>query len=218
MLSKHRQPSPILHLLILLTTIFAATLDPVYARNASTGYSTLTTTLVKPFVIRAAITNPPIQLFDYKIILDMYSFLTALQSTPTPPKVVVFSSTEPDVFITHIDIHELTPATPSFSTTFNERMVDVDIAIIRLLRSLPTIFIGEINGLSTGAGTELAVQCDMRFAGPQAASALSKSAAASSTATAAPCTLLNSSDPAMPPNTSSPCETSTPRRQSNTAG
>jgi len=39
---------------------------------------------------------------------------------------------------------------------------------VHLLRILPTIFIGEVNGLATAAGNEILVQCDMRFAGPWA--------------------------------------------------
>jgi len=168
MMFKRRQLSFSLLLLPLLTSTSTATQPYSWARNATTGYGTITTTLVSPYVVRALISNPPINLYDYKMILDLYSFLLSLQSTPTPPKVVIFSSADPAIYIQHIDIHTLTPATPSFNTTFSTHMVNLDVLIVRLLRSLPTIFIGEINGLSTGAGTEFAVQLDMRFAGPNA--------------------------------------------------
>ena len=37
-----------------------------------------------------------------------------------------------------------------------------------LLATLPIIFIVEINGRVTGAGDEVAIQCDIRYAGPRA--------------------------------------------------
>ncbi|MCJ1246823.1 hypothetical protein MMC30_004032 [Trapelia coarctata] len=168
MLFKLPQLSSLLFLLPLLTSTSTATTTPSYARNATTGYGTITTTLISPFVVRAVISNPPINLYDYKMINDLYDFLLALQADPTPPKVIIFSSTDPAIFIQHIDIHTLTPATPSFNATYSTHLVNLDVLIVRLLRSLPIIFIGEINGLSTGAGTEFAVQLDMRFAGPKA--------------------------------------------------
>lgn len=39
---------------------------------------------------------------------------------------------------------------------------------MQLLRTLPVIFVAEINGRVTGAGDEVAVQCDIRYAGPRA--------------------------------------------------
>ncbi|MCJ1414956.1 hypothetical protein MMC32_001286 [Xylographa parallela] len=39
---------------------------------------------------------------------------------------------------------------------------------MHLLRSVPIVFIEEIDGLATGAGNELAMQIDMRLADPNA--------------------------------------------------
>ena len=53
---------------------------------------------------------------------------------------------------------------PGNSTTIGAQLVRTE----RNLASLPVIFIAEINGRTSGAGNEFAVQCDIRYAGPNA--------------------------------------------------
>ncbi|CAM6112244.1 unnamed protein product [Calypogeia fissa] len=92
-------------------------------------------------ITTVTISNPPINLYDTFLSADMFSFLSSLNPsnrTTPPPKVVIFRSADPNFFIAHLD---------SLTTT---------------------VFIAEIDGEAFGAGNELLVQMDMRFAGPKA--------------------------------------------------
>ncbi|MCJ1384911.1 hypothetical protein MMC17_008029 [Xylographa soralifera] len=152
---------PFLALLSSLTT--SALTPPTYT------YPTLTTTPLpstNSTVLRALISNPPINLYSRSLITDLFAFLTALNSTPTPPKAVIFASANPSFWIDHIDLHLLQP--PPLGPPDSQALLSTYHQTVQLLRSLPTIFIAEINGLATGAGNEIAVQMDMRFAGPNA--------------------------------------------------
>ncbi|CAM6108049.1 unnamed protein product [Calypogeia fissa] len=119
-------------------------------------------------ITTVTISNPPINLYDTFLSADMFSFLSSLnpsnRSTP-PPKVVIFRSADPNFFIAHLDVSSLLlPSTPE-KTAF----VGQYVAVTRLLQSLTTtVFIAEIDGEAFGAGNELLVQMDMRFAGPKA--------------------------------------------------
>lgn len=67
-----------------------------------------------------------------------------------------------------IDVHILSTSSPYENASYSAELLDLDVKTVHLLRVLPTIFIGEVNGLATAAGNEFLVQCDMRFAGPRA--------------------------------------------------
>lgn len=85
--------------------------------------------------------------------------------TGSTPKMVIFDSSNPDFFLGHIDMTSL--ATP---ITDEKRKLGADyIKFTQLLQNITsTIFIAEIDGRALGAGTEIAAQMDMRFAGPGA--------------------------------------------------
>ncbi|KAL8659251.1 MAG: hypothetical protein Q9226_000521 [Calogaya cf. arnoldii] len=113
-------------------------------------------------VTRAPINNPPINL-TIELISDLYNFLLCTQPAPqkTTPKVVIFSSTVPDFFISHFDLRNLN-GSQSGITALTQL-----ISIGKLLQSITsTAFIAQINGRTFGGGQELASQMDMRFAGP----------------------------------------------------
>lgn len=136
----------------------------LYARDNTTGYGTITT-VTNGSVVRATINNPPINLFDRRVINDLYSFLTSL-SSPNPPKVVIFDSANPVWFIAHLDLNILRTDAGAPADALN--LTQTYVGIVHLLSSLPVIFIGQVSGRAFGAGNELLVQMDMRFAGPGA--------------------------------------------------
>lgn len=144
---------------------------PSFPNSTSPGYGTLTTTPLTPHVIRATINNPPINTWDYKLSADFTAFLSSLAATAnttTAPKVVIISSANPDFFIAHYDIHTLSPANP-VAPPGNATEIGLQILKSRtLLATLPIIFIAEINGRASGAGNEIALQTDIRYAGPAA--------------------------------------------------
>ncbi|KAL8797289.1 MAG: hypothetical protein Q9195_000443 [Heterodermia aff. obscurata] len=136
-------------------------------RTTSPGYGTLSLTTNGP-IIHAVIDNPPVNLWDYKLAHDFSSFLSSLKTTNTTTKVVTISSANPSFWIAHYDIHVLVAADP-VKPPANATLIGQQLISSRtLLSTLPVIFIAQINGRVTGAGDELAVQCDIRYAGPGA--------------------------------------------------
>lgn len=118
-------------------------------------------------VTRATFNNPPINLVDANLVSDLFDFLSWLQPAPnkTKPKVVIFDSANPEWFLGHYDLHEISlPFTQTKTDVFN-RLIDCTRYI---LNTTSTAFIAEINGRAIGFGQELSIQMDMRFAGPNA--------------------------------------------------
>jgi enoyl-CoA hydratase/carnithine racemase len=77
--------------------------------------------------------------------------------------VVIFDSANPDFYIAHFDFSTLLPP----PTSEKAATANLYIACTTLLQNITsTIFIGQVNGRASGAGDELLVQMDMRFAGP----------------------------------------------------
>ncbi|MCJ1360201.1 MAG: hypothetical protein MMC33_010204 [Icmadophila ericetorum] len=161
--------SPITFVLLLLPLTIAKL---PWERTASDGYGTLTTSSMNDgTVLRAVFNNPPINLYNYKLINDLYDLLLTLvplndTTLPPAPKVVIFASANPDFWIAHYDLHIISTAEPEFNATYSSELGTTYVETVGLLHSLPTIFIGEINGRAFGAGSEIAVQLDMRFSGP----------------------------------------------------
>jgi len=134
----------------------------------SSAYRTLSFNTSHTDVLRVTINNPPVNLFNNYLLHDMLSFLLSLvpANSPTPPpKVVIFSSENPDFFIMHRDVQGIIPPLLPWKLDAIHNYV----SITRLLQNITTtVFIAECNGRAFGAGNEVMVQMDMRFAGPNA--------------------------------------------------
>ncbi|KAI4164773.1 MAG: hypothetical protein LQ342_001748 [Letrouitia transgressa] len=137
---------------------------PIYSDQMLPSYDSITTS-VNGSVLRATLNNPPINLYDHQLSADLLSLVRYLENR-TDIKVVILCSANPDYFIAHYDIHLIdikSPPPPPTNTT------EVGLALLATrtkLATLPIIFIAEISGQASGAGNELIVQSDMRFAGP----------------------------------------------------
>ncbi|KAL8783274.1 MAG: hypothetical protein Q9213_004750 [Squamulea squamosa] len=119
-------------------------------------------------ITRVTVNNPPINLFNNNLLQDMLDFLQSLipsnRTTPAP-KVVIFDSSNPDFYMMHRDVQGIHPPL----LPWKRQAISTYIAITRYLQNLTsTVFIGECNGRAFGAGNEVLVQMDMRFAGPNA--------------------------------------------------
>ena len=161
-----------------LLTLTTANAVPTNATSGfqSPGYGTLKYNTTGS-IIRAVIDNPPINLWDCKLSHDFSSFLVNLaaqaenqnsNNNSTSIKVITISSANPEYWIAHIDIHYLSATNPIQSpgnaTTLGEQLIRSR----SLLATLPVIFIAEIDGRVTGVGDGIALQCDIRYAGPHA--------------------------------------------------
>ncbi|CAM6122783.1 unnamed protein product [Calypogeia fissa] len=139
-------------------------------QTTTSAHGTLTISTTDNVTI-VTICNPPINLYDLKLSTDVFYFLTSLDPanrTTPPPKVVIFRSADPHFFIPHIDVNLFIPQFPPLDPA-KIALGNTYTATTSLLQSLTaTVFIGEVDGEASGAGNELLVQMDMRFAGPNA--------------------------------------------------
>jgi enoyl-CoA hydratase/carnithine racemase len=111
---------------------------------------------------RVTFDNPPINLIDPAMIVELHGLLTEIEGDDGPA-VVVFDSADPDFFLAHYDVaaepsafDSLPPApTPPFHHWAN--------LLIRLSRS-PAVTIAAIRGRARAAGSELVLASDIRFA------------------------------------------------------
>ena len=156
---------------LLLLTLHAKASPMSYSSNIArrqtlpANYGTVTT-IINGSITHAVINNPPINLWDYKLAADLSSFIDSLAENNNATKVVILSSANPDYFIYHLDIHDGDlsgpVATPGNGTLILEQLIRTRTN----LATLPVIFIAQIDGRATGAGNEIGLQCDIRYAGP----------------------------------------------------
>src|SRR5881396_1680661 len=109
---------------------------------------------------RVTLSHPPLNIFGPKTIPQLNEVITAIE-TDKELKVVVFDSAIDGFFMTHYDflakLEETTSLPPG--PTGLQPLPDM---LVRLSRA-PVVSIASIRGRATGAGSELALACDMRF-------------------------------------------------------
>jgi enoyl-CoA hydratase/carnithine racemase len=105
--------------------------------------------------------HPPINLLDMQMIREIDQLSQELEAN-TSIHVAVFQSADPDFFIAHADV-ELIRQLP---TDITERPTELNlyVAALERLRSLPIATIGKIAGIARGGGSEFLWSLDMRFA------------------------------------------------------
>jgi enoyl-CoA hydratase/carnithine racemase len=107
------------------------------------------------------IDNPPINLFDLGLYLEMRQAAAELRDDEAA-RVVVLRSATPGFFIAHFDVSLIQrfPTDPQPPTTelnpFHE--------MCEAFRTMPKATIAVIEGRVGGGGSELTLSCDMRFA------------------------------------------------------
>ena len=124
------------------------------------GYSALRVG-VERGVAFVTIDNPPINLLDLTLIIDLDRVGHELEADPAV-KVVVLQSANPDFFVAHADvtlIQQMPADLPPRAETLGTFHAMVD-----RFRTMPKATIAKIEGRCRGGGSELALSCDMRFA------------------------------------------------------
>jgi enoyl-CoA hydratase/carnithine racemase len=110
---------------------------------------------------RVTFRNPPINLINAKMLSELQQLLTELESSDLVA-VIVFDSADPDYFLAHFDIAadqaDVTSLPPG--RTGLTPWLDV---LIRI-SELPMVTITALRGRARGAGSELALATDIRFA------------------------------------------------------
>ncbi len=116
-------------------------------------------------VATVVVDHPPINLMTVDVFLEAADVIERL-AVDDDVRVVVLRSANPEWFIAHFDVAAIlsfpTDQVPS-PTELNafHRMCET-------LRTMPKATIAVIEGRVGGGGSELALSCDMRFAGPTA--------------------------------------------------
>ncbi|WP_250032372.1 enoyl-CoA hydratase/isomerase family protein [Paractinoplanes maris] len=114
-----------------------------------------------PTLWTATFANPPINLIDAPMVLQLQKLLTAAEADEQLA-VIVFDSADPDFFLAHWDIAADPASTEALplGPTGMHPWLDV---LVRLAR-LPQITISALRGRARGAGSEFALATDIRFA------------------------------------------------------
>ena len=113
-------------------------------------------------VIAVAIDAPPMNLIGPELVRDLVALVGALESDPDV-RVMVLSSADPDFFVPHVDLTRVAEYTAEAAKAGGPE--DASLGMLwRKLSELPVVTIAKLRGRARGAGSELALACDMRFA------------------------------------------------------
>ena len=136
--------------------------------DESEGKPGLTTTLnvsTEGAVLFAEISAPPMNLLGPELVRDLVS-LIRLAEAETSVKVVVFKSADPDYFISHVDLTQVSEYRAEAAVLTGEASIA---SLFHRLSASRLVTIAQIEGRVRGAGSEFVLACDMRFAAQETA-------------------------------------------------
>ncbi len=111
-------------------------------------------------VVFAAIDAPPMNLLGPELVRDLVSLIRFADADDSL-KVVVFSSADPDYFISHVDLNRVSEYRAEAAVLTGEASIA---SLFRYLSAWRLVTIAQIEGRVRGAGSEFVLACDMRFA------------------------------------------------------
>src|ERR1700744_4547977 len=126
------------------------------------AYRTLQVAPAGQGVLSVVIDAPPMNLIGPELVRDLVGLFGELESGPDV-RVVVLESADPEYFAPHVDLTKVAEYTAEAAKAGGPG--DASLGILwHKLSELPVVTIAKIRGRARGAGSELALACDMRFA------------------------------------------------------
>ena len=111
-------------------------------------------------VVVATISAPPMNLLGPELVRDLVSLIQRAEADAAC-SVLVFTSADPDYFISHVDLTRVAEYRAEAAKLTGEASIA---SLFRHLSASRLVTIAQIRGRVRGAGSEFVLACDMRFA------------------------------------------------------
>jgi enoyl-CoA hydratase/carnithine racemase len=116
-------------------------------------------------VLFAEIAAPPMNLLGPELVRDLVSLIQGAEADEAV-QVLVFSSGDPDYFISHVDVNRISEYRAEAAKLTGEASIAL---LFRHLSASRLVTIAQIEGRVRAAGSEFVLACDMRFAAQESA-------------------------------------------------
>jgi enoyl-CoA hydratase/carnithine racemase len=116
-------------------------------------------------VLFAEISAPPMNLLGPELVRDLASLIQRAEADDAL-NVLVFTSADPDYFISHVDVTRIAEYRAEATKLVGEPSIAL---LFRHLSASRLVSIAQIEGRVRGAGSEFVPACDMRFAARESA-------------------------------------------------
>jgi enoyl-CoA hydratase/carnithine racemase len=116
-------------------------------------------------VLFADIAAPPMNLLGPELVRDLVALIPRAEADDAC-RVLVFRSADPDYFISHVDVTLVQEYRREAAKLVGEPSIGL---LFRRLSASRLVTIAQIEGRVRGAGSELVLACDMRFAARESA-------------------------------------------------
>jgi enoyl-CoA hydratase/carnithine racemase len=116
-------------------------------------------------VVVAEISAPPMNLLGPELVRDLVALIQRAEADAAC-SVLVFTSADPDYFISHVDLTRVVEYRAEAAKLTGEASIA---SLFRHLSASRLVTIAQIEGRVRGAGSEFVLACDMRFAARETA-------------------------------------------------